>query len=73
MFTLFKRIYKKWIRSFFTVVIPITVVNYYPLEYLAGRTDNMLYVFMPLYTIVILIICAKIFKLGMSKYQSTGS
>ena len=66
-------IYKKWIRSFFTVVIPITVVNYYPLEYLTGRTDNILYMLMPLYSIVILIISIKIFKLGMSKYQSTGS
>jgi ABC-2 type transport system permease protein len=66
-------IYKKWIRTFFTVVIPLTAVNYYPLEYLAGRTDNILYVFMPLYSIVLLIISVKIFKLGMSKYQSTGS
>ena len=66
-------IYKKWIRTFFTVAIPLTVVNYYPLEYLAGRTDNILYVFMPLYSIVLLIISVKIFKLGMSKYQSTGS
>jgi ABC-2 type transport system permease protein len=66
-------IYKKWIRIFFSIVIPITLVNYYPLEYLAGRTTNVMYVFMPLYSIVILIISIMIFNLGMKKYQSTGS
>lgn len=66
-------IYKKFIRVFFTFVIPITVVNYYPLEYLAGRTDNILYVLVPLYSFAILFLTTKIFNLGMKKYQSTGS
>ena len=66
-------IYKKFIRVFFTLVIPITVVNYYPLEYLTGRTDNLLYVLVPLYSFAILFITTKIFSFGMKKYQSTGS
>ena len=66
-------IYKKFIRIFFTLVIPITVVNYYPLEYLTGRTDNLLYLLAPLYSFVILFITTKIFSFGMKKYQSTGS
>ena len=66
-------IYKKFIRVFFTLVIPITVVNYYPLEYLTERTDNILYLLAPLYSFAILFISTKIFSFGMKKYQSTGS
>lgn len=66
-------IYKKFIRMFFTLVIPITVVNYYPLEYLTGRTSNILYVLIPLYSLVALLISTMLFNFGMKKYQSTGS
>ena len=45
-------IYKKAVKVFFTVVIPLTLVNYYPIDYLTGRTDNILYVFMPILTII---------------------
>ncbi len=66
-------IYKKFIRVFFTFVIPVTIVNYYPIRFLNGGTSNLLYVLMPLYSLVVLIISMMIFNLGMRKYQSTGS
>jgi ABC-2 type transport system permease protein len=66
-------IYKKWIRVFFTLVIPLTVVNYYPIAYLSGKSTNLVYVLMPLYTLVLFGISIWIFKEGMKKYQSTGS
>lgn len=66
-------IYKKAVRIFFTIIIPITLINYYPLDYLAGRTNNILYVFMPFLTIIFFIVSNIIFKKGLNKYCSTGS
>ncbi len=66
-------IYRKVIRLFFTIIIPITLINYYPLEYLSGRVNNILYVFMPLLTFIMLFISSLIFKLGLKSYYSTGS
>lgn len=66
-------IYKKAVKIFFTTIIPITLVNYYPLDYLTGRTDSILYVFMPILTIIMFFISKFIFKLGLNKYCSTGS
>lgn len=66
-------IYNKIVKFFFTFIIPITLINYYPIDYLIGDTNNILYVFMPLIPIILLILSTFIFKLGMRKYCSTGS
>ncbi len=66
-------IYKKPVRMFFTFVIPIVLINYYPISYLTDKTGNILYVFMPLVTIISFIISEYIFHIGMKKYCSTGS
>ena len=66
-------IYKKFIRVFFTFIIPLTMVNYYPISYLKGDTNSILYMLLPLYSLLMLFISMKIFKLSMGKYQSTGS
>lgn len=67
------KIYHKVIRMIFTFVIPLTIINYYPLDYLCGRTNNILYVFMPLLTFILLFISLLAFRLGVKKYTSTGS
>lgn len=67
------QIYGKAIRIIFTIIIPLTLINYYPLDYLCDRTSNILYVFMPLLTIILFIISIFVFKLGIKKYTSTGS
>ena len=66
-------IYPKAVKLFFTFIIPITIINYYPIDYLIGTTNNIFYVFMPLLTVILFIISKKIFDLGMKKYCSTGS
>lgn len=66
-------IYKKAVRLFFTIVIPITLINYYPMYYLTDKTNNIMYVFMPLFTIILFIISKKIFNKGLNKYCSSGS
>lgn len=66
-------IFKKGFAYFFTFIIPYAFVNYYPLLYILGKNDNHLFAFSPLITIIYLIPCLLIFKLGMKKYSSTGS
>lgn len=66
-------IYKKGIRIFFSTVIPIALVNYYPLNFLTERSNNLLYLLLPLYTIIIFVISNFIFHLGTKKYTSSGS
>lgn len=66
-------IYKKGVRLFFSIVIPIGLVNYYPLNYLTGRSSDLIYLLFPLYTIVIFAISNYIFYLGTKKYASSGS
>ena len=66
-------IYNKPIKIFFTYVIPVVLINYYPISYLTGETTNILYLFMPLFSIIIFIFSSLLFKLGMNKYCSTGS
>ncbi len=67
------QIYHKAIRWIFTFIIPLTIINYYPLDYLCGRTTNILYVFMPLLTFILLFLSLLTFRLGVNKYTSTGS
>lgn len=66
-------IYKKPVLIFFSSIVPISLVNYYPLEYLSGRSNSFIYVILPLFPIVLLFISTKIFKFGAKKYCSTGS
>ncbi|MCR4581208.1 MAG: ABC-2 family transporter protein [Bacilli bacterium] len=67
------QIYHKAVIWVFTFVIPLTVVNYYPLDYLLDRTTNIAYVFMPLLTFILFILSLIAFRFGVKKYTSTGS
>lgn len=66
-------IYKKIVRIIFTYVIPLTLVNYYPIRYLNGSTNNIIYIFLPYLSIIFLIVSVWIFNQGIKKYNSTGS
>ena len=61
------------IKRIFTFIIPLTLVNYYPVKYLIDETSNILYVFMPLLTIGLLIISILTFNRAVRHYCSTGS
>ncbi len=67
------RIYKKSLRLVFTFVIPITIINYYPIDYLMGNTTNIMYIFLPLLTFIVLLLSINVFNFGLRKYHSTGS
>ncbi len=66
-------IYNKPFRFIFTYIFPYSLINYYPLLYILGKVDNILYAFMPLLVIFYLIPCVLIFNKGSKKYLSTGS
>ncbi len=66
-------VFSKGFVIFFTFIIPYAFVNYYPLLYFLGRTNNILYGFSPLIVILYLIPCVVIFYLGLKRYSSVGS
>ena len=66
-------VYGKRMMQFATVIIPYTLVQYYPLQYLLGRTDNPVYIFMPLLAILFIIPCYLVWRFGVRHYKSSGS
>ena len=66
-------IYGREILRFFTYVVPLALVQYYPLLYLTGRSANVLYMFLPLLALLFLVPCAVFWRVGLKHYKSTGS
>lgn len=66
-------IYRKSFVLIFTFIIPYAFVNYYPLMYFLGKSDNILYAISPIIVFLYLIPAFLTFKIGMKKYTSTGS
>lgn len=66
-------IFKKGVLMFFTFIIPYALVNYYPLLYFLGKSNNVFYSFCPLIVFLYIIPTLLFFKIGIKKYTSTGS
>jgi ABC-2 type transport system permease protein len=66
-------IYGESVLRFFTYVIPLALIQYYPFLYLIGRSENKLYMFLPLAALLFLIPCYGLWRLGLRHYKSTGS
>ncbi len=66
-------IYGKKMLKFCTYVIPYTLIQYYPLQYLLGRTNRWYYGVYPLCAVCFLLICYGMWRFGMRHYQSAGS
>ncbi len=66
-------IYGDYVLKFFTYIIPLACVQYYPFMYLIGRTKNVLYTLTPLAAFIFLIPCLILWKIGVRHYKSTGS
>lgn len=66
-------IYGQALLQFFTFVVPFALVQYYPLLYLLGRSDSLLYYFSPLLASLFLLPCAMLWRLGVRHYRSAGS
>ena len=56
-----------------TYIIPYTLIQYYPLQYLTGRSTNWYYGLYPFGAVLFVALSYVIWRIGMRKYQSTGS
>lgn len=56
-----------------TYIVPIAFVNYFPLLYVIGKVNNKLYEFSPVVSVLFVIPCYIIWRMGVKKYKSTGS
>jgi ABC-2 type transport system permease protein len=71
-------IYGVWFRRFFTFVVPLAAIAYFPVLALLERDDPLgsPYWFQctaPLLGVAFLLVCAQLWKLGVRRYPSTGS
>lgn len=66
-------IYGKGILRFCTYVIPYTLIQYYPLQFLLGKTRNWQLAFCPLGIVVFLFLCYLVWRFGVRHYKSCGS
>jgi len=66
-------IFRKGFVWFFTFIIPYAFVNYYPLLYFVGKSNNIIYALSPLIVFLYLIPCFMVFKRGIKRYASVGS
>ena len=66
-------IYGKGILRFCTYVIPYTLIQYYPLQFLLGKTRDWYLALYPFGIIVFLLICYFIWRFGVKHYKSCGS
>ena len=66
-------IYGKKMLKFCTYVLPYTLIQYYPLQYLLGRTERWYYGIYPFGVAGFLVVCYGVWRLGMRHYQSAGS
>lgn len=66
-------IYGGAVLRFYTFVIPLACVQYYPFLYIIGRDVPFYYAFLPAAAFVFLFPCLCIWRFGLRHYKSTGS
>jgi ABC-2 type transport system permease protein len=66
-------IYGDGVLKFLTYVVPLALVQYYPLLYLTGREDSVFYALTPVLSLLFLLPCGVFFRFGLRHYKSTGS
>ena len=71
-------IYRTWFRRFFTFVVPLACVSYYPALAILERTDPLgspsaFQWLAPLIGLLFLCLCLHVWRIGVRHYRSTGS
>ena len=66
-------IYGEGVMKFSVYVIPYALIQYYPLQYLTGRSGNVLHALCPLGVVVFLMAAYALWRVGVSRYTSSGS
>lgn len=66
-------VYGEKVLLFTTFIIPYALIQYYPLLFIIGRSDNLLYCVMPLIATLFILPCYLLWRFGVRHYQSSGS
>lgn len=66
-------IYGKQVLQFATFIVPYSLIQYYPLQYILGRVSSPAYIFLPLLAILFLLPCYGLWRFGVRHYKSSGS
>ena len=66
-------IYGKHVLRFFTYIVPLACVQYYPLCYILGRAPSPAWALTPLAAQLFWLPAALVWRLGIRRYRSTGS
>lgn len=66
-------IYGEGVMKFSVYVIPYALIQYYPLQYLTGRSENVLYALSPFGVVFFLLAAYAFWCFGVSRYTSSGS
>ena len=71
-------LYRDWFRHFFTFVVPLAAVTYYPALVIIGRDDplgtsRLFQSLAPVTGVVFLAVALQIWRFGVRHYRSTGS
>lgn len=66
-------VYGNGILRFLTFVIPLALVQYYPLLYLLDKEQNIMFIFLPVIAALFLVPCYAFYRFGLSRYKSIGS
>jgi len=68
-------IYKNWVLKFFTFVVPLAFINYYPFLFLIDKYkgNRILYMVSPMVALLFIIPSYIFWRIGVRRYTSTGS
>ncbi len=66
-------IYGNGILKFLTYIVPLALIQYYPLLYILGETRSVWYMLSPLAGLLFLIPAFGLWRFGLTRYKSTGS
>lgn len=66
-------VYGRGLLTFFTFVVPLACVQYYPLLFVLGKTENVLYAAAPFCGFLFIVPCYVFWRIGVRHYKSTGS
>ena len=71
-------IYRPWFRRFFTFVVPLACINYFPAHAILGRTEvlgtpALVHWASPIVGFLFLIVTLQVWRVGVRHYTSTGS
>lgn len=66
-------VYGRRVLYVLTFCVPLALVQYYPLRFMVDGEGQAVYMFLPCLSLLFIVPCWALFKLGISRYQSAGA